>query len=241
MKRVCPMQHFLGVQTPIIGFCRIYNPLPIQNTKRFTSAFAKLRAPRFWACVPDTKRIAKEIAKGDADAFLALCGDTYYEELLIKGFVLGFQKKPLADKRENLDAFVLQIDNWAVCDGFCAALKPKQTEYPYLYDWCCVLLQTKGEYTRRTAIVLLMDYLLCDEYIDRVLEHLRAVHCDCYYVRMAVAWCLSMSFVQYREKTLALLMENAFDKETHNKAIQKCIDSYRVSAEDKAYLRTLKR
>lgn len=190
---------------------------------------------------PDTKRIAKEIAKGDADAFLALCGDTYYEELLIKGFVLGFQKKPLADKRENLDAFVLQIDNWAVCDGFCAALKPKQTEYPYLYDWCCALLQTKGEYTRRTAIVLLMDYLLCDEYIDRVLGHLRAVRCDCYYVRMAVAWCLSVCFVQYKEKTLALLMENAFDKETHNKAIQKCIDSYRVSAEDKAYLRTLKR
>lgn len=118
---------------------------------------------------PDTKRIAKDIVKGDADTFLKFCGDTYYEELLIKGFVLGFQKKPLSKKRKNLDAFVLQIDNWAVCDGFCAALKPKQTEYACLYDWCCALLQTDGEYTRRTAIVLLMDYLLCDAYIDRVL------------------------------------------------------------------------
>ncbi len=190
---------------------------------------------------PDTKRIAKEIAKGDADTFLKFCGDTYYEELLIKGFVLGFQKKPLSKKRKNLDAFVLQIDNWAVCDGFCAALKPKPTEYACLYDWCCALLQTDGEYTRRTAIVLLMDYLLRDEYIDRVLVQLQTVPCDCYYVCMAVAWCLSMSFVKYREKTLALLLENAFDKETHNKAIQKCIDSFRVSAEDKAYLRTLKR
>ena len=189
---------------------------------------------------PDTKRIAKDIVKGDADTFLKFCGDTYYEELLIKGFVLGFQKMPLSKKRKNLDAFVLQIDTWAVCDGFCAALKPKQTEYACLYDWCCALLQTDGEYTRRTAIVLLMDYLLCDEYIDRVLAHLRSVRSDCYYVCMAVAWCLSVSFVKYREKTLALLLENAFDKETHNKAIQKCIDSYRVSAEDKAYLRTLK-
>ncbi|MGN0572001.1 MAG: DNA alkylation repair protein [Candidatus Fimenecus sp.] len=190
---------------------------------------------------PDIKRVAKEIAKGDADGFLALCGDTYYEELLIKGFVLGFQKKPLSKKRENLDAFVLQIDNWAVCDGFCAALKPKQAEYPYLYDWCCSLLQTTGEYTRRTAIVLMMAYLLCDEYIDRVLECLQAVNCDCYYVHMAVAWCLSMCFVKYREKTLNLLTEHVFDKATHNKAIQKCIESYRVSDADKAYLRTLKR
>lgn len=190
---------------------------------------------------PDTKRIAKEIAKGDADNFLRICGDTYYEELLIKGFVLGFQKKTLANKRKDLDAFVLQIDNWAICDGFCAALKPKEAEYPYLYDWCCTLLQTKGEYTRRAAIVLLMDYLLCDAYIDRVLEILPTVNCDCYYVGMAVAWCLSMCFVKYKEKTLHLLERNIFDQDTHNKAIQKCIDSFRVSAEDKAYLRTLKR
>lgn len=160
---------------------------------------------------------------------------------MIKGFVLGFLKMPFCEKRRFLDEFVLQIDNWAICDGFCAALKPKSAERPEVYAWCCELLKTDGEYTRRTAIVLMMDYLLCDEYIDRVLVHLQEVHCDCYYVHMAVAWCLSFCFLKYKEKTLSLLSKNVFDKQTHNKAIQKCCESYRVTDEEKAALRKLRR
>lgn len=190
---------------------------------------------------PETKRIAKEIAKGDAAGFLRLCEENYYEELLIKGFVLGFWKQPFCEKCPCLDVFVRQIDNWAVCDGFCAALKPRPAEYGALYDWCCTLLKTDGEYTRRTAIVLMMDYLLCDDYIDRVFAHLQDVSCDCYYVHMAVAWCLSVCFVKYRKKTISLFSANTLDSATHNKAIQKCIESYRVTDADKAYLRTLKR
>ena len=192
--------------------------------------------------MPVMRKLGKEISKGNGRSFLEQTTDNSYEEKTMRGIVIGLLKTESYEEfLMYSDDFVQRIDSWAVCDGFCAALKPKQTEYPYLYDWCCTLLQTKGEYTRRTAIVLLMDYLLRDEYIDRVLAQLQTVPCDCYYVCMAVAWCLSMSFVKYREKTLALLLENAFDKETHNKAIQKCIDSFRVSAEDKAYLRTLKR
>lgn len=190
---------------------------------------------------PESKRIAKEIGKGDSESFLRVCGDRYYEEILIKGFVLAMQKKPLAEKRTDIDAFVRQIDNWAVCDGFCAALKPKKSEYPYLYEMCCTYLQSAEEYTRRTAIVLMMDYLLSDEYIDRVFYNLQAVSCDCYYVHMAVAWCVSMCYVKYPDKTRAFLQSNVLDRETHNKAIQKCVESYRVTADDKASLRALKR
>lgn len=190
---------------------------------------------------PDSKRIAKEIGKGDADAFLRVCGERYYEEILIKGYVLAGQKKPLSEKRADIDAFVSQIDNWAVCDGFCAALKPKKSEYPYLYEMCCAYLQTAGEYTRRTGIVLMMSYLLQDEYIDRVIAKLQTVSCDCYYVLMAVAWCVSMCFIKYPGKTLSLLTSHGLDRETHNKAIQKCVESYRVTERDKAYLRALKR
>lgn len=191
---------------------------------------------------PESKRIAKAIAKGaDAEGFLALCGDTFYEELLIKGFVLAFLKRPLAEKREWIDRFVPQIDNWAVCDGFCAALKPKKSEYETLFSLCLDYLQKSGEYERRFAIVMMMDYLLEDAYIDRVFELLSAVNCDCYYVHMAVAWCISFCFIKYKEKTLAYLKTGALDTATHNKSIQKIVESNRVGADDKAYVRTLKR
>ncbi len=191
---------------------------------------------------PETKRIAKAIAKGaDAEGFLSLCGDTYYEELLIKGFVIAFLKLPLAEKRGLIDAFASQMDNWAVCDSFCAALKPKKSEYEALFSLCLEYLQRPGEYARRFAVVLLMDYLIEDAYIDRIFELLSAVSCDCYYVHMAVAWCVSVCFVKYKEKTLAFLKTNVLDAATHNKSIQKIIESNRVCAEDKAYVRTLKR
>lgn len=190
---------------------------------------------------PETKRIAKEIAKGDADGFLALAGDAYYEELLIKGFVIAFLKVPLCEKRELIDAFIPQIDNWAVCDSFCAALKPKRGEEETLYRLCLDYLLKSGEYERRAAIVLLMDHLVTETYIDRILTLLSEVRCDCYYVHMAVAWCVQVCFVKYKENTLAFLKTNVLDVQTHNKAIQKIIESNRATKEDKTLVRTMRR
>lgn len=190
---------------------------------------------------PETKRIAKEIAKGDAGGFLALAGDTYYEELLIKGFVIAFLKASLVEKRPLIDGFIPQIDNWAVCDSFCAALKPKRGEAEVLYRLCLDYLAKSGEYERRAAIVLLMDHLVNEEYIDRIFTLLTGVQCDCYYVHMAVAWCVQVCFVECKEKTLAFLQTNVLDVPTHNKAIQKITESNRVTKEDKALVRALKR
>lgn len=93
----------------------------------------------------------------------------------------------------------------------------------------------------RFAAVALMDFFLNDEYIDRVLEIYRRISLDAYYVKMGVAWALSVCYVKYPEKTLALLKEGALDPWTHNKAIQKCRESFRVSKEDKEMLKELKR
>lgn len=190
---------------------------------------------------PEAKRIAKEIAKGDAAGFLQLAGDSYYEELLIKGFVIAFLKVPLVEKRPMIDEFIPQIDNWAVCDCFCAALKPKRGEEDVLYRLCLDYLAKTGEYERRAAIVLLIDHLVTEAYIDRIFKLLADVQCDCYYVHMAVAWCVQVCFVKSKEKTLAFLQTNVLDVPTHNKAIQKITESNRVTKEDKAFVRTLKR
>lgn len=190
---------------------------------------------------PEIKRIAKEISKGDAEGFLRICGDAFYEERLVKAFVLAFVRKPLAEKRAWIDAFVPQIDNWAICDSFCVALKPKKNELDTMFELCMAYLKKAGEYERRFALVLLLAHFINDAYIDRVLALLPTVQNDCYYVHMAIAWCVSVCFVHYREKTVNFLKDETLSAETHNASIQKIVESNRVTKADKNMVRTLKR
>ena len=102
-------------------------------------------------------------------------------------------------------------------------------------------LNSSGEYERRFALVLLMQHYLVDEWIDRVLAVYSSVRLEDYYVKMAVAWGLSVCFVKYREKTLAFFRETDMESWTYNKALQKTRESYRVTQEDKEMLKGMKR
>lgn len=97
------------------------------------------------------------------------------------------------------------------------------------------------EFSLRVPLVVLLEYYIGDAYIDRLLETYGQNYSDAYYVRMAQAWALSICFVKCRDKTLEFLRHDQLDTWTHNKAIQKCRESLRVSAEDKALLQRLKR
>ena len=88
---------------------------------------------------------------------------------------------------------------------------------------------------------MLMNYYNDDAYIDDTLKELNAVRHEGYYVKMAVAWALSLCFIKQRDKTMTLLQNNALDDFTYNKALQKCRESFRVSDEDKALLQSMKR
>ena len=85
------------------------------------------------------------------------------------------------------------------------------------------------------------DYYLNDNYIDKVIENIKKVKCDKYYVQMAIAWLLSIGYIQQKEKTIAFLNNNDLDDFTYNKALQKMIESYRISDEQKQILRKMKR
>lgn len=190
---------------------------------------------------PYVKKTAKSIAKGDVLGFLSVCENTYYEEVLLKAFVIAFWRCPLFEKWATVEAFVPEIDNWAVCDGFCAALKVKESEQAFLLEQCKAYSRKAGEYERRFAIVMLMTHLLNETYLDEAFDILANVDCAPYYVSMAAAWCVSVLFVRNKEKTLAFLKTSALDDLTHRRAIQKIIESNRVTAEEKAFVRTLRR
>ena len=102
--------------------------------------------------------------------------------------------------------------------------------------------RASGEpFTLRVLVVMLMCHFLTDDFIDRVLEILNTTHCDAYYYKMGAAWTLATALAKQRDKTLAFLQTCTLDDWTYNKAIQKALESYRVSDADKALLRMMKR
>ncbi|MBQ2753776.1 MAG: DNA alkylation repair protein, partial [Firmicutes bacterium] len=102
-------------------------------------------------------------------------------------------------------------------------------------------LESEREYDLRFALVMLLDHYIADEYIDYVLDIYEKVKSEYYYVKMAVAWGLSVCFVKYPEKTIKLLEQGSLDAFTHNKTIQKICESLRVSKESKNNLKKLKK
>lgn len=186
--------------------------------------------------IPVLRRIAKEAVK-EKVSVVDCC---YYEEKLVKGLMIGYKKGSIEERLAELKEFVPLIDNWAVCDSCCSNLKftvnNREIVFEFLLDYI-----NKSEYETRFAVVMLMDYYLCDEYIDRTLDLIKSVKSDLYYVNMAVAWALSVAMVKYPDKVLEILKNKTLSAWVHNKTIQKCCESYRISADDKEYLKNLKR
>ncbi|MBR6392178.1 MAG: DNA alkylation repair protein [Eubacterium sp.] len=184
--------------------------------------------------LPEIRKIAKAAYRENAENRLE-----YYEEIMVYGLTLSLKKCTAQEHMEDLKRFVPLIDNWAVCDTCVSSFKFTNKYKKEMYGFVKSYIG-KGEYETRFAVVMLMCYYLDDEYIDGVLEILKGIKSDNYYINMAVAWALSVAFVKYREKTLSLLEENSLSKDVQNKTIRKIRESYRVSKEDKEYVKALK-
>lgn len=191
--------------------------------------------------IPKLREYAKELYKSNKLEDIKI-GDKYYEELVIQGMLIGFQTKaPIEEAIKQVKEFVPKINSWAVCDTFCAGLKITKKYQTEMFKIIKEYLKSKQEYEMRFAIVMLLDYYINDQYIDQVLQILNNIKLDKYYVQMANAWAISICLIRYYNKTLEFLKTTKIDDFTYNKGIQKAIESYRITKEQKDYLRTLKR
>ncbi len=191
--------------------------------------------------IPKLREYAKELYKSNKLEDIKI-GDKYYEELVIQGMLIGFQTKaPIEEVIKQVKEFVPKINSWAVCDTFCAGLKITKKYQTEMFKIIKEYLKSKQEYEVRFAIVMLLDYYINDQYIDQVLQILNNIKLDKYYVQMANAWAISICLIRYYNKTLEFLKTTKIDDFTYNKGIQKAIESYRITKEQKDYLRILKR
>lgn len=191
--------------------------------------------------LPQLRELAKKIAKDNPIEFLDKYNPEYYEERMIYGLVIGYMKADFNTRLNYLDKFVPMIDNWAVCDCTCSTLKFTEKNLEDMWEYLKKYINSKNEFEVRFAVIMLMDYYIRDEYVDKVLDIYNNIRVDKYYVKMGVAWAISVIFVKYEKKARNFLSNNKLDNFTFNKSLQKIIESNRVSKEVKDEMRALKR
>ena len=195
--------------------------------------------------VPVLRQYARELYReweGDTAELIAEIGDDFYEEIMLQGMIIGLVKRPeLQWLQQQIDEYVPKISNWAICDVFCAGLKATVRHMTEMYGYLQKFLESDDEYAVRFGVVMLLDYYVNEEYLDKLFYHADRIKHDGYYVKMAVAWMLSVCFVKFYDETKAYMKDSVLDDFTYNKALQKARESYRITPEQKAELNAMKR
>lgn len=191
--------------------------------------------------LPMLRKIAKQIARSDWQGYLQTAGDDTFEEIMLQGMVIGCAECPVEERLFYIKEFVPKIQNWSVCDSFCAGLKFTKTNSELVWDFLKSYFKSERAFDLRFAVVMLIFYYIQEAAIGEVLAVLDNVRHDDYYVKMAVAWAISMCYVQFPGKTMIYLKNNSLDDFTYNKALQKITESLKVDKETKKQIRAMKR
>ncbi len=192
--------------------------------------------------IPKLRLLAKEIAKDDWRRYLEEAGEDTFEEIMLQGIVIGVSKCGIEEKISLAEKFIPKIQDWSVNDVFCSCFKCAEKNRERVLEFLMPYVTSEREFEQRVVAVLLMDYFLTEEYIDRVFQLLNELKHEGYYTKMGIAWAAATAYAKFPQKTYTYLTEwNTLDDFTYNKAIQKMIESYRVPEEDRDMLRRLKR
>ncbi len=189
---------------------------------------------------PHIEKLARELLAGDWHAFLAAAPDDVLEILFLKCAALAGGQMPLSERFEQIRAFLPKIDNWAVCDSLMGRLRPAPDERAAYFEFVEPFFEDDREFFARFAAVMMIRFSE-PEWIGRAAEALARVRQKDYYARMGVAWALSHLYVDFPAEVEALLRRETLEVWTHNKTIQKIVESLRVDEAEKRALRALKR
>lgn len=187
---------------------------------------------------PDIRRLAKELFKDPArDEFLNDLPHKYYEENLLHFFVIALFKD-IDECVTHVDNFLHYVDNWAVSDQSSPQVFKKHHDRMKVEarKW----VDSSHVYTARFGIRVFMNEFLDDDFSTEYLDLISQKNGDDYYLKMMVAWYFATALAKQYDATIPYIENHKLPVWTHNKAIQKALESYRVTDEHKAYLRTLK-
>ena len=190
--------------------------------------------------VPLLKVYAKELYKEHGITMIDKMDDEYYEEILLQGLLIG-RSKSVNIVQKYLKEFLPKINNWAICDTTCGGLKLVKKHREEFIELIENYAKSDSEFEVRFALVMLLDYYIDEDYIDKVLEISGQIKHEGYYAKMANAWLISICLIKFYTKTKEFMEQSKLDDFTYNKAIQKAIESYRIEKNKKEQLRKMKR
>ncbi len=186
------------------------------------------------------RKLSKQILKEDPLLYLQQCKHMYFEEILLKNFIIANLDKDPATVMKNITLQLPYITNWALCDNLCSELKIAK-KYPSLFwDFIQQYISSSNTYEIRFAVVMMLTYYVNDEYINDVILKLKGINNENYYVKMAVAWAISICFIKYPCQTMNYLKNEYFDPQTYNMALQKIIDSKQVDIQTKNIIKSMR-
>ena len=191
--------------------------------------------------VPELRKFAKELVKENFKEFLKNTDIMYYEEVLLKGLIIGCAKLSFEATCNELEKFIPLIDNWAVCDITCSSLKITKKYMDEMWNFLKKYIKSHKEYEIRFAVVMYLSYYINPKYLDKIFAFFENINNDEYYTKMAIAWFISIAYIKEKNMTLEFLKTTNIDNWTYNKALQKIIESYRVKEFDKNRIRKMKK
>lgn len=190
--------------------------------------------------IPFLRKFAKDIAKTCAEEFLREKNCEYFEETMLQGMVIGLVKTDIAQRFELIKDFLPKIKNWSVCDCFCCGLKFTKDNRKEVLEFLKPYIKSENEYEVRFAAVILLDYFVNEEYIDTTLALLNEFTHEAYYAKMAVAWAISICYINYPDKTFEFLKRTKISPWVFNKSIQKITESIKIGKNLKDKARALR-
>ncbi len=187
---------------------------------------------------PDLRKIAREISKtAYMTEFIKILPHKYYEENNLHAFLIE-SIKDYDECIAQLNRFLPYVDNWATCD----MMRPKifKKHLPELLSQIRIWIKSDDIYTVRFAVNMLMCHFLDENFNEEYLEMASKIRSDEYYIKMVIAWYFATALAKQWNAAIPYLEKQRLDKDSHNKTIRKAIESYRLTDEQKEYLRKLK-
>ena len=187
---------------------------------------------------PKLRNLAKCMLKdGTYEEFLAELPHRYFDENQLHAFVIS-GLKDLDECINSLNAFLPYVDNWATCDQMSPKIfsHHKDVLLTHIKDW----IKSEKTYTVRFGVSMLMTHFLDNDFDPQYPAMVAELRSDDYYVNMMIAWYFATALAKQYESILPFIEEKRLDDWTHNKAIQKSVESRRITEEQKRYLRSLK-
>lgn len=190
--------------------------------------------------LPILRRLAKEIAHMDWQSYLQQASQDSFEEIMLQGMVIGaVNVKDIEELFPYIKNFLPLINNWSVCDSFCASLKIVKRNKEQFFAFMQPYIHSPHPYEVRFVIVMLLNYYIEEFYLDRLFSIFDEIQLEHYYVQMALGWAISICYMKFPEETFMYLKKNHLSSITYRMAIRKICESKKVTMIDKKRVKQL--